>query len=130
MRDETARSIVTLLAVTLGWVLGTFTSWIRQRHKRRQVRLALIQEIEDTRLIFLESKATLEEALRITLQTGVYHAVPHQTPNHIYKNHFHLVAPYLKLTERMSFNRIYAFVDETNQQYRSINSALDELRFA
>jgi len=130
MENETSRALVTLGAVALGWLLSTITGWGKENRQRRRIKVALLQEIQDIRLILLESKNTLEEALRITLQTGVYDAVPHQTPTHIYKNHFHVVAPYLNLSQRMSFGRIYALVDETNKQYRSINAAFDDVRYA
>src|SRR2546421_626649 len=107
MSEETSRAIITLSAVALGWLLGTGTSWFREFWTRRRIRRALLQEIEDLRLMFLEAKTILEEALRITLQTGVYDGLPHQAPNHIYKNHFHVIAPHLSLAERLSFNRIY-----------------------
>jgi hypothetical protein len=104
MSNETSRAMITLAAVALGWLLGTFTGLFKELWTRRRIRRAMIQEIQDIRFMFLEGKPILEEALRITLQTGIYDGLPHQTPTHIYTNHFHVIAPHLKLGERFSFN--------------------------
>ena len=113
-------NLVTLGAVTLGWLLGETTGWFKSKKRINSLKKALFEEIQDASSWLRRNQLTLEEIIQLSTIEYLSEVSPVSVPVHIYDKHFPEISVYLSRSERVSYNSIYHLINISHDQTKKI----------
>jgi hypothetical protein len=123
---DNVTNIVTLLAVVVGAALGVGIDFIRKKLEIRRVKLAIVQELEDSRAWLLRNKLTVEHLIQLSVLKQELNQCPVPVPTQIYANNYASVAIYFNKHERVSINAIHNLIQYADKQSGQLEQLIQE----
>jgi hypothetical protein len=118
-------TILALIAVLFGWILGETTSLLKKRWSIRNLKKSLFLEIEDALSWLKRNQITLEYVIQLAVLKEFIDVGPVKVPTHIYDKHFPEISPHLTKSERVSYNSIYNLI---HRSYEDMSRLIDLIR--
>ncbi|CAN7563007.1 hypothetical protein [Variovorax sp. LjRoot178] len=126
--DMDNKAIVALVGTVVGWVLGTLTTWWRERLRLRRMAAGLNDELLDIRRQAEGLIITLERSLQwVALQQIAAVGAP-PIQHAFYGMAYKEVFVDLGQSQRLSFQLIHSAVDSLNAQVQGLDELLDASR--
>ena len=120
-------TLVKLGAIFLGWLLGEGTRWIREYYRIRNLKKALISELQDCRSQLLRNKLTLRYIIQHSFLGEPFDIVPAKIQTHIFDKYFPEISIYLGSSERISLNSIHNLIQRSYIQFDQMKTFNIEL---
>jgi hypothetical protein len=116
-----------LIGVVLGWTLGQFAEWWRQRHRARRYKAAIYVELRDVHSTIKNRVLVIFELLKEFVIEHTIENYPADIPYPIFKAHFSEAVLQFSESERLALTHIYGLIDALNNNFSIMRSNWDTM---